>query len=303
MGFLFDMPSFHLREKLKTPGRASLRIHAARVTQGFLTLLVLGAMPGLVSCYEGTRFVESQDMGEDDEGQTVLPEPDAIEPAMDLEPEHTGEDAEEVGEEPAEDYTDDAGADIEWDIPCPYGMAGCMDGCCPDCENGEGMEIGGCWSTCEEYYSIEMDCSVICPDFTCDAMYTSDWLPPGCAGRRDAGFCMGAFGKNSFWYDAPLTVHVAIGGDPEPPCPLDDPCCHPRACEFGFVVGTDCGGYGFVPLDLSEVPDIGWSCSATNCGAVSTPLEGTRVMVHVRWHPNHIDPPERFILEELCEIL
>jgi hypothetical protein len=68
-------------------------------------------------------------------------------------------------------------------------------------------------------------------------------------------------------------------------------------------VGDDCEDLGFVPLDLSEVPALAWSCTATNCGAEGTPPEGTWVNVHVRWHPNHIDPPEKFVLEELCEIL
>jgi len=257
-------------------------------------------MPAFFSCYEATPRIGVGDLTADEDPQTIPPEADLTESPMDLEFEQVGEDWGDVQGEAWDDSEDVPDDEAQWDEWC-LNRVGCIDGCCEECENGSAREIGGCWYTCEEYFSIEMDCNVICPDYTCD-VGSWEFISPGCTGLRDQGFCMRAFGKNSFWYRGALTVRVSEEY-PEPDCPSDNPCCQIREYEVGFEVGADCGGLGFVPLDSSEVSEIYWLCEATNCGAECVPPAGTVVKVHVRWYPDHINPPEKFIIEELCEIL
>ncbi len=206
-------------------------------------------------------------------------------------------------EAPAEVIEDDAGEDPpgdDWcDCPHPewcWAHVGCLDGCCPACENGGALEFGSCYHTCEEY--PETDCNVICPAYSCG---TAFYLRPGCAELRGYGFCMGEFGLNSFWYRGALAARL-VGDYPEPDCPPENPCCQTRLYELGFEV-TECDAWGFIPLDTSEVPAAGWSCPGTNCGPGCNPPDGTTVEVHVRWYPDHLSRPEKFVLEEVCGVL
>jgi hypothetical protein len=167
-------------------------------------VLFLVVWIGPISCYLGTGPNEAGDLSEDIESEL-----DRFDwPGDALEPEQPHPDAVEIRDAFLEDITEASEPEWPWEDWCPFSH-GCMDGCCPECENGSALGTGGCWDTCEEYYNIEMDCTIICPDFTCDAGY-GDWLAPGCIGIRDTVICGSSFGKNSFWYRAKLSLGQSL---------------------------------------------------------------------------------------------